>query len=572
LYKKHRIRFLVFFVVAVLCALPGICHAEYASIAVLPLANDTGNPSLDWLSIGLQDAITIDVSYANGLNVIALPQYIAVVRKNLDELRSFTKHEAIWIGTMTKADLVWRGSFRKGKNSEISIELIGLDVRAGREMFVMSISAPTYKLLLAESALVIEVLDTIGFELTEGQRNMILSPKTGSIRAFELNAKGYEIQQRLSLARNRSAFYDEWVRLLRGAVAEDPGYAEAWVNLGWALYTSDDKNEALKAFSNALELKPFLIDANVGIGYVMRDYKKDYARAIEHMAKAVEVNPGLEWTNKELINTVVKAEDKSALPYILNLLDSERKSIRIAAIEALGRFKDASSLPELGKFISDSDEDIQYAAVNAIIAIGTEAAIPYLKDALDSSYGKRMIVGAILYISEEAGVPYLIAMLKDTSTEDCIFAAREIGRRRVVQAVPHLIEAIKEFEDLSVASMRALADIGDMSAMPALIKTLKDERVGVRTVAAAILGDYEAVDATPALWDMAKEDEDLFMRLRALISLALIGDGEAVSLLAEIVRGDDKEKASYVTIRILKRPDKFMGTELEFLFMKNDNA
>jgi HEAT repeat protein len=422
------------------------------------------------------------------------------------------------------------------------------------------------------SALVIEVLDTIGLELTESQRNMILSPKTRSIRAVELNAKGYGVQQRISLIRDRDPFYKEWVGLLKEAVIEDPWYAEAWVNLGWALYTSGDKSEALKAFSNALELKPYLIDANMGIGYVMRDHKKDSAKAIEYMAKAVDLNPALDWTNKKLIKTIVEAKDKSAIPYIIRLLGSKKKGMRIAAIEALGKFKDASLLPEIGKFISDSDEDIQYAAIDAAIRIGTEAAIPYLESALEGGYGKRVIVNVILSINQEAGVPHLIEMLKDASSEDCVFAAKEIGRRMVTQAVPQLIEAISENQKLSVAAMRAISDIGDVSAMPALIEALKDERVGVRTVAAAILGDYEAVDATPALWEMAKKDEDQFMRLRALISLALMGDVEAVSLLVEVVKGDDQDNARYVTKRILQRPDKFVGTELEFLFVDENKT
>jgi HEAT repeat protein len=519
--------------------------------------------------VGLQDSITVDLFYVDGLDVVALPQYIAVARRSTEELSMFSKDMAIWLGSITGTDQVWHGSLKKQGN-EIALELRGVDVWTQREIFGMSISTTTDKLLSAESALVIEVLDTIGFKLTDSQRARILSPKTKSVRAFELNAKGYEVQQRISLVRDRSGFYREWVRLLSGAVAEDPGYAEAWVNLGWALYTSDDKNGALKAFSNALELKPYLIDATVGVGYVMRDYKNDSAKALEYMAKAVELNPGLEWTNKELIKTIAKAEGKAAIPYILDLLDNERKSILIAAIEALGRFRDVSLLPEIGKFISDSDEDIQYTAVNAIIIIGTEAAIPYLEDALKGSYGKREIVRVILSISEEAGIPHLIAMLKDTSTDDCIFAAEELGRGMVVQAVPDLIEAMGEYKELSLAAMRAIADIGDDAAMPAIINALKDERKGIRVVAAAMLGDYEATDAMPALWEMAKTDKEPKLRLRALISIALMGDGEAISLLAEVVRGDDQEKARYVTKRVLQRPAKFMGTDLEFLFV-NDN-
>jgi HEAT repeat protein/TolB-like protein len=564
-------RLLLTLIAAFLIALPSICHAQPISIAVLPLANETGDPSLDWLSVGLQDAMTVDLYYANGLNAVALPHYTVAARKNLRELTAFSKHEALWLGSIIHVDQVWYGFFRRqGRGMEL--ELRGLDVRTERESFGMVVSAQLDSMLSAESALVVSALDKIGFELTEAQKNMILSPKTGSIQAFELNAKGYEVQQRLSLSKSRSKFYGEWVRLLKGAVAEDPAYAEAWVNLGWALYTSDDMKGALKAFTKARKLKPYLADANMGMGYVMRDYKRDYTSAIEYMAKAVEINSGLEWINKDLIITIVKAEDKTAIPYILKLLNSERKSLRIAAIEALGSFRDASSLTPLGKVIDDSDEEVQYAAIRAIGMMGTDAAIPYLESALQSDYSKVEIVQMILAINEEAGIPHLIAMLKDTSTEDCVFAARELGIRGAVQAVPDLIEAVGEFEALSHASLRALADIGDIDAMPAIIAALKDEREGVRVVAAAILGDYEAVDAKPALWEMARTDAEPLLRLRALISLALIGDDEAIAQLAEVLRGDDQEKARYVLRRVLQRPDKFIGTELEFVFVNDTEA
>ena len=39
---------------------------------MFPLRNDTGKPDMDWLSIGLQDSLTVDLWYVSGLNTLSL--------------------------------------------------------------------------------------------------------------------------------------------------------------------------------------------------------------------------------------------------------------------------------------------------------------------------------------------------------------------------------------------------------------------------------------------------------------------------------------------------------------------
>ena len=80
------------------------------------------------------------------------------------------------------------------------------------------------------------------------------------------------------------------------------------------------------------------------------------------------------------------------------------------------------------------------------------------------------------------------------------------------------------------------------------------------------------MDAIPALWEIANNDPVPLLRLRALISLALIGDTNAISQLADVVKGNDEEAINYVLRRVLQRPDKFIGTELEFIFVNDSGA
>ena len=78
-------------------------------------------------------------------------------------------------------------------------------------------------------------------------------------------------------------------------------------------------------------------------------------------------------------------------------------------------------------------------------------------------------------------------------------AARVLGERKDAQAVPALIDALKDAQPVRLSAVRALGNIGDERAVEPLIATLKEDTdPRVRTAAAQALGelrDERAVDA-----------------------------------------------------------------------------
>jgi hypothetical protein len=138
--------------------------------------------------------------------------------------------------------------------------------------------------------------------------------------------------------------------------------------------------------------------------------------------------------------------------------------------------------------------------------------------------GVRLSAGQALTPIGNPEVPTLEQALKDEHAyvrQDAIRVLRNIGDRSAVLA---LVMALRDREsDVRSCAIYALAAIGDVFAIPALIETLKDDDVFVRRGAAFALGAIGNGSAVPALIKMSKDD-DWFARRDAVEAIGKIGD------------------------------------------------
>jgi HEAT repeat protein len=108
-------------------------------------------------------------------------------------------------------------------------------------------------------------------------------------------------------------------------------------------------------------------------------------------------------------------------------------------------------------------------------------------------------------------------------------------------AVPALLKSLKESEIYYGRSGAAfvLGEIGDKSAVPALIKALGDEYMEVKmksAIALGKLGDKKAVD--PIIAAMKEGNYD--MKTAGVIALCKIGDKKAVPYIKELEKIQDE--------------------------------
>jgi HEAT repeat protein len=159
------------------------------------------------------------------------------------------------------------------------------------------------------------------------------------------------------------------------------------------------------------------------------------------------------------------------VPHELFAGDDERAEAALAAVEP-------GWLPELLAALADENVDTRWWAVRALALLpGAEAAAPLLRAAADPDPTVR--AAAFFALGERAapeGIAPLVAALGDASEYLARLAADALTHIGP-SAVPALINSLAQSPQPRVRlyAARALAAIGDPSAIPALFNALEDE-------------------------------------------------------------------------------------------------
>ncbi|RLC74624.1 MAG: hypothetical protein DRI61_16305, partial [Chloroflexi bacterium] len=273
------------------------------------------------------------------------------------------------------------------------------------------------------------------------------------------------------------------------------------------------------------------------------------------LTKQTDFDGGDKFYNVEEITTnqeefVFKGEDK----------DGGRIS---RLIETL-RDKDSEELDRIGWQPQNQEEEILYLIVkqswDELVKIGAPA-ISYLIRALkDENWHVRQPAAyALGEIGSQKAIPYLIKALKDENWYVRHTAAEALGKIGL-SAIPHLIKVLEDKDsDVRKAAAEALDQIEwqpqnqeekilyliakqgwdelvkiGVSAIPYLIKVLKDEDSDVRQTVAEALVKI----GTPAIPYLIKalKDKNWCTRYEAAKALGKIGFKEVVSRLREALR------------------------------------
>ncbi len=518
----------------------GQCRAEVHSLLVLPPKNNTGDARLEWLGVGLQDAVTSKLWNVEGVRTIPATDYLKPSGTSLSELGSYTPQQTSSLGSKMAVDTVWCGSYSRKTDAAIELELKGFEVGSARELFTVRLEYPEERLPFAAAELTAVALKAAGYHLSPPVRERVLSPTTASPIAFELNARGFNAQLN-RVIKNRSGqspLDTEWLDLLNKAVTEDPNYAEAWVNLGWAAYATGDIALADRSFSKAVALKPYLIDALMGEGYVLRK-RRDSLGALKPFEQAVRLNPSLEWPTKEMSETIGTAWRGTNRPILTELARNSGRPVRLATIKAIASFKQKDYLPLLDELANDNDDEIGLSAITAMGTIGGDEAIPLLKKAYLKSPRKIDIINLLVKIKPSAARDELIDLLATHLAGTAVYPDATI-----------------------VAVTTIMGNAKDKIFLDPLIQLLQKGTSATRSAAALALGDINLHGALPALKDSSEKDSSAITRASALIARRQLGDMESESLLVDLLNNTDASTQSFVISTIRKKSRFFKTTGL----------
>lgn len=264
-----------------------------------------------------------------------------------------------------------------------------------------------------------------------------------------------------------------------------------------------------------------------------------------------------------------RADARRALAAALSDADDE---VVAAAVLALGKAGDASDIGLVRSIAVDpkrgSSEREHAAMALGLLAADTPQDAAESRNALraiaaDDQNSERLRALALYAIGlrgEEAAVPFLAdfaargarswdlpaASLSALGLSGCEAARVELGRV--------LVEARGRRQTLRrVYAAHGFAKLGDVAALPLLVRVLDDEEADVRRAAAMAIGklappgDPEIVRALRRVLDT---DRDRGARAMAAVALGLIGGDEALSALRKTYARDDAALRPFAAVAI----------------------
>jgi eukaryotic-like serine/threonine-protein kinase len=419
-YIKAGIGILIFLVIlgALFFIVPRTPGTEIRSIAVLPLANLSGDPEQEYFSDGMTEALISDLARISALRVISrtsVMQYKGT-HKSMPEIARELNVDAVIEGSV----------MRSGQQIRITAQLI--EARSDKHVWASRYTRELSDILMLQSDVARAIADEIKIQITPHEWSVLTDVGQVNPDAYETTLKGrYFWNRRTPESLIRAIeFYQQ-------AVTIDPNYAEAYRGLGASyavlgVFFADPREVFPKAVANmekALELDANVIGGNLGLGVYHMNYMWDRQAAERFIDRAVELHPGFDHVyNVRGMYLASVGRGEEAIGEFQKALRLDPLSLTINgdfgwAYYTLHRFEQA--IMQCQKILEmDPDFLISYHIIAASYSqLGEyDKAIELLKSIINNRNGTLVSAPAVLVT--ELGY----ALAKSGNTED----AREIIR------------------------------------------------------------------------------------------------------------------------------------------------
>lgn len=255
------------------------------SLAVLPFANTTADPELDYLCNGVTESLINTMSQYAELKVISRRSAFALADQDLD---------AKTVGRDLDVDAVLFGRVVE-HNGELTISTELVDTRDGRQLWGERYVRQLNEIQTVQNDIVRAMAKTLQVGETGNVVALLARHVTDDPEAYRLYLKGREFTTGTQREMDKAIEYFEQ------AIALEPNYALAYTGLAQAYVTqsylrgsdrSEPVGKALSAARKAMELDPNLGEAYSVSGQIKMIFELDWAGAKADMQKGLELSPG----------------------------------------------------------------------------------------------------------------------------------------------------------------------------------------------------------------------------------------------------------------------------------------
>lgn len=444
------------------------------SIAVLPLANESGDNEQQYFSDGLSEDMITALSQFQGLKVIS--------RNSSFRFRE-SKEDAKTIGRALGVAHLLEGSVRRvGDEVRISAELV--NVVDGSTLWSQHYDRPYSDLFKLQDEITAAVAEAMKTRLIVDAVASVQSdrPPSGSLDAY----KAYQ-QGRFYAARNTGEDSRKAINFYKEAVRIDPRYAQAYAGLSrsWTFLGASDLGGAKLAAANAeahaaavrsVALAPDLASAHSALGWIklLGDFNPKGAEAeFRHAVMLDSGDPALKTDLSASLDALGRVDEALVSAQEAIALDPlfEFGYVLLSQYQmALGRYDESDKT--LHKAIDLYPDAVMNHALLTTVDIERNRPQAALEDAREEpdEFYRTFAVATASYASGDL-------VTADVELKRLIARYADNGAFQIAAVYAHRGEADKTFEWLEQAYRNRDAGIMlQLFTEPAILKFRKDPR------------------------------------------------------------------------------------------------
>lgn len=288
--------------------------APITSIAVLPFANENGDPNNQYISDGLSESLIERFSRLSRIKVIA--RNSAFRYKKSAEFKKVARDlgvQALVTGTVTQ----------QGDDLQVSVELI--DANQAGQLWSGQYREKASNLPLILNDITHKIADKLNIGLSGDELNLITREQNRTGNAYERYLKGRFYWNRLT----EEALHKS-IESFNEALAIDPQYALAYAGLANSYivlggnYSPPDEafRQAELNAQKALEIDADLAEAHYAMATTRYLYHWDLSGAEKELKRSLELNPNYAMANHMLCSvSLTRGDTTQAAIYIGRALE-----------------------------------------------------------------------------------------------------------------------------------------------------------------------------------------------------------------------------------------------------------
>jgi len=382
------------------------------SVAVLPLANATSNPEMDYLADGITEGVINHLS--------RLPRLRVLARSTVFRYRQ-AQQDPIQIGRDLKVGAVVVGRLSQHGDT-VNVETEMVNVSNGSQIWGEQYRRKASDIATVQDDIASDISGQLRLKLTGDDKKQLSGHTTENSEAYQLYVKGrFYMEQR-----TRDGLYKA-LDQFNQAVAKDPSYAQAYTGLAEVyvllldrtIVSHDEAAPKIRsAAQRAIELDPTLAEPHAALA-VLKEIDWDWAGAEAEYRTAIGLSPNdvlsHHWYSSLLQNlgrlNEALAENEKALA--LDPASPQINSNHASILSALRRYDEA--IAELNRLIIINPEFPVYYQSRGITywRMGNQDAFvadwvmglkktgrPEDGEAFASGYAKAKLKGACLALIE----------------------------------------------------------------------------------------------------------------------------------------------------------------------------